>query len=215
MTDSGVIVIADNMSSDKFDKDGNIIELDIFEKDWYLESKADDDVILRYDREIYTKKNILTFITNIKKDGKACGIVAVEIFIENLPKTMFVVGDDDEYIDFIIDESSNIIYCSDDDLLNQLKNQNNTFDKFLYNINSDDTIDELEFDILDKKYIIAYDKMKINDWIFATAIDKNTIDKKVNDIKSVLAQENQNARDKVKDNVMLIIIYTIITDKSK
>ena len=210
MTDSGVIVIADNMSSDKFDKDGNVIELDIFEKDWYLESKADDDVILRYDREIYTKKNILTFITNIKKDGKACGIVAVEIFIENLPKTMFVVGDDDEYIDFIIDESSKIIYCSDDDLLSQLKNQNNTFDKFLENINSDNAVDELEFDILDKKYIIAYDKMKINDWIFATAIDKNIIDKKVNDIKSVLAKENQNARDKVKDNVMLIMIYTVI-----
>ena len=210
MTDSGVIVIADNMSSDKFDKDGNVIELDIFEKDWYLESKADDDVILRYDREIYTKKNILTFITNIKKDGKACGIVAVEIFIENLPKTMFVIGDDDEYIDFIIDESSKIIYCSDDDLLNQLKNQNNTFDKFLENINTDDTIDELEFDILDKKYIIAYEKMKINDWIFATAIDKNTINQKVEDIKSVLAKENQNARDKVNDNVMLIMIYTMI-----
>lgn len=210
MTDSGVIVIADNMSSDKFDKDGNVIELDIFEKDWYLESKADDDVILRYDREIFTKKNILTFITNIKKDGKACGIVAVEIFIENLPKTMFVIDDDDEYIDFIIDESSKIIYCSDNDLLNQLKNQNNTFHKFLEAVNSNDTIDELEFDILDKKYIIAYDKMKINDWIFATAIDKNTIDQKVEDIKSVLAKENQNARDKVKDNVMLIMIYTMI-----
>lgn len=210
MTDSGVIVIADNMSSDKFDKDGNLIELDIFEKDWYLESKADDDVILRYDREIYTKKNILTFITNIKKDGKACGIVAVEIFIENLPKTMFVVGDDDEYIDFIIDESSKIIYCSDDDLLSQLKNQNNTFDKFLEDINSDIAVEELEFDILDKKYIIAYDKMKINDWIFATAIDKNTINQKVEEIKSVLAKENQNARDKVKDNVMLIMIYTVI-----
>ena len=210
MTDSGVIVIADNMSSDKFDKDGNVIELDIFEKDWYLESKADDDVILRYDREIFTKKNILTFITNIKKDGKACGIVAVEIFIENLPKTMFVIDDDDEYIDFIIDESSKIIYCSDNDLLNQLKNQNNTFHKFLEDVNSNDTIDELEFDILDKKYIIAYDKMKINDWIFATAIDKNTIDQKVEDIKSVLAKENQNARDKVKDNVMLIMIYTMI-----
>ncbi len=210
MTDSGVIVIADNMSSDKFDKDGNVIELDIFEKDWYLESKADDDVILRYDREIYTKKNILTFITNIKKDGKACGIVAVEIFIENLPKTMFVIGDNDEYIDFIIDESSKIIYCSDDDLLNQLKNQNNTFDKFLEDINSDNAVDELEFDILDKKYIIAYDKMKINDWIFATAIDKSTINQKVEDIKSVLAKENQNARDKVNDNVMLIMIYTMI-----
>lgn len=210
MTDSGVIVIADNMSSDKFDKDGNVIELDIFEKDWYLESKADDDVILRYDREIYTKKNILTFITNIKKDGKACGIVAVEIFIENLPKTMFVVGDDDEYIDFIIDESSKIIYCSDDDLLSQLKNQNNTFGKFLEDINSDIAVEELEFDILDKKYIIAYDKMKINDWIFATAIDKNTINQKVEEIKSVLAKENQNARDKVKDNVMLIMIYTVI-----
>ena len=210
MTDSGVIVIADNMSSDKFDENGDIRELEVFNKEWYIDSKKEDGVTLRYDREVYTHKNILTFITNIKKDGKAYGIVALEVFIENLPKSMFVVGDDDEYIDFIIDESSKIIYCSDDKLLEQLKNDTNTFERFLKTISNDYVDDETEFEILNKKYIVMYDKMQLNDWIFATAIDKETIDKKVEDIKSVLAKENQEARDQVKENVMFVIIYTII-----
>jgi len=182
----GFCVIADTHASDKFDENGNLIEMDLTQRDWYKGAVLADGVYFSdVHVDLYAKKLSIVCSQAVRDaDGELIGVVGMDVYLDTLEDDIDIDSSIDRFIFMVNDQGKVVFSPAEADLFMQMPTN------VSYDLRELDYPDLTEFlnaamggsdkvysvQIEDKSYFMVGEKLYVPGWLLVSVVNKTKIE---------------------------------------
>lgn len=213
-TESGLLIIADRTTKDKFDENGNVKHLSFRNQERYLSATEDKMYVSDIAIDRLTGKRIIVLsMPYFDEQGKKRGVVCYEMFDENIKEQSLAIKKTDIYDTVIVDSKNNVVANSDE---SGVISDANLAAQAKYLRESERVkIDESDIAIYhDDEYVVYYKNLDFADWMLFVTLDKDVIRKDIDELIKVLDDANNKAYAEFKmgnsDFIKIVAIFSLL-----
>jgi len=182
----GFCVIADTHASDKFDENGNLIEMDLTQRDWYKGAVLADGVYFSdVHVDLYAKKLSIVCSQAVRDaDGELIGVVGMDVYLDTLEDDIDIDSSIDRFIFMVNDQGKVVFSPAGADLFMQMPT-NVSYDlrelgypdltQFL-NEAMEGSGKVYQVQIEDKSYFMVGEKLYVPGWLLVSVVNKTKIE---------------------------------------
>ena len=182
----GFCVIADTHASDKFDENGDLIEMDLTQRDWYKGAVLADGVYFSdVHVDLYAKKLSIVCSQAVRdEEGKLIGVVGMDVYLDTLEDDIDIDSSIDRFIFMVNDQGKVVFSPAEADLFTSMPTAS-SFDlrelgypdlsQFL-NEAMDGSEKVYLVQLEDKSYFMVGAKLHVPGWLLVSVVSKTKIE---------------------------------------
>lgn len=214
-TESGLLILADKTTKDKFNEDGSLKNVSFRDEDWYIDIVDPKETYVSnvVNDELTGKPIVVLHKPYFDSQGKKKGIVCFELYVDSISGSSWGIKDSNIYDIFVVDGENNIVFDTsklvypDDD---KTKERSKSFlDKTRANGKG---IESYKFKGVE--YKSYYTKLSFSDWMIFVSLNYNTVKDSIDNLENILDDTNRQVYDEIdKDNndlVKAILIFSLV-----
>ena len=175
-TETGLLIMADKTTTDKFEKDGSIKYATFRNEDWYIEVVDPEKMYVSNVSidDLTGKQIIVLYKPYFDEQGKKKGIVCFEFDVDSISINSWAIKDTNIYDIFVVDGENNIVFDTSqlvypDDEKTRTRSKN-----FLEKTRANGSgIESYKFKGIE--YKSYYTKLSFSDWMIFVALNYNTL----------------------------------------
>ena len=211
VTESGIMVMADNTPSDKYDKDGNLKILTHQDKTWYKNAINSDNVI-KSDivRDVLTNNKTIVLLKSFKVNGVKKGAVAFEIYTNLLTEKDVGLKIKDEYSVFVFDKNGSVIFTSEN-REGTIFDESDTVEDYVLNGGRNHVDGKCIYK--GKSNLIHYMAVDDSDWTMAVLVEEEKIENEIKKLSNLFVENNDkliNDIDNRTTNLIQSVTFALI-----
>ena len=211
VTESGIMVMADNTPSNKYDENGNLKTLMHHGKEWFKNAMESDKVIMSdVVLDVLTNNKTLVLLKSFTVNGVKKGVIAFEIYTNLLTEKDVGLKIQEEFSVFVFDKKGGVIFTSE-------KYENNIFDE-------GDTVEDYVLSggrnhidgkciYKGKSNLIHYISVDDTDWTMAVLVEEEKIKKEIENLSNLFVENNDkliNDIDNRTTNLIQSVTFALI-----
>lgn len=203
VTESGIMVMADNSPSDKYDENGNLKPLTHIGKEWYENAIKSDNIIMSdVVIDILSNNKTIVLLRSFKVNGVKKGVIAFEVYTNLLTEKDVGLKINDEFSVFVFDKNGGVVFTNE-------KYDNKIFDE-------GDTVEDYVLKngrrhidgkciYKGKSNLIHYMSVDDTDWTMAVLVDEEKIKKDIEKLSNLFVENNEKLINNIDERTTKLI----------
>ena len=201
VSDSGIVLTADNDTKQLFDENNNLRKTNVIGKKWYRNEKVATESDIYYDYDLLGDGKVLTFVYPFLKNNIPYGIVGQEVDLQEFHKELRGNNLHDFYITMIMQDNGEVIYCSDYKIEKYISDGKSNIKSYIDDVNSGKVASNSVI-INDEDYFIAFNNLEsTEEWYEVACINKKLIDDVINKTENLVNTESTMMKDTIYTNL--------------
>lgn len=214
-TETGLLIMADKTTTDKFEKDGSIKYATFRNEDWYIEVVDPNKMYVSNVSidDLTGKQIIVLYKPYFDEQGKKKGIVCFEFDVDSISINSWAIKDTNIYDIFVVDGENNIVFDTSqlvypDDEKTRTRSKN-----FLEKTRANGSgIESYKFKGIE--YKSYYTKLSFSDWMIFVALNYNTLKDSISNLENILDNTNRKVYEEIdsdnSDFAKAILIFSFV-----
>lgn len=211
VTESGIMVMADNTPSNKYDENGNLKTLMHHGKVWYENAMKSDEVIMSdIVLDVLSNNNTLVLLKSFKVNGVKKGVIAFEIYTNLLTEKDVGLKIQDEFSVFVFDKNGSVIFTSEK-FEDKIFDEGDTVEDYVLNGGKNHIDGKCIYK--GKSNLIHYMSVDDTDWTMAVLVEEDKIKKDIEILSNLFVENNDeliNDIDNRTTNLINSITFALI-----
>ena len=209
-TESGLIIVADKTTKDKFDDNGNLKHLSFRDSERYINATEEKMYVSDISIDKLTGKRIVVLsIPYFDENGKKKGVVCYELFDDNIKDKSLAIKKTNIYDIIIVDGENNIVV---DTATDHATTEAEVIEK-AKNWHEKERTSAAENDIekyQDSEHVVYYKSLDFADWMIFVTLDIDVIKTDIDGLIKVLDNANDKAYAEINKGNIEFISFVII-----
>jgi sigma-B regulation protein RsbU (phosphoserine phosphatase) len=214
-TESGLLIMADKITKDKFEKDGSVKYATFRSEDWYIEVVDPQKMYVSNVSidDLTGKQIIVLYKPYFDEQGKKKGIVCFEFDVDSISENSWAVKDTNIYDIFVADGENNIVFDTShlvfpDDEKTRTRSKN-----FLEKTRANGSgIESYKFKGIE--YKSYYKKLSFSDWMIFVTLNYDTLKDSISNLENILDNTNRKVYEEIdsdnRDFAKAILIFSFV-----
>lgn len=214
-TESGLLIMADKTTKDKFEKDGSVKYATFRNEDWYIEVVDPKKMYVSNVSidDLTGKQIIVLYKPYFDEQGKKKGIVCFEFDVDSISGNSWAIKDTNIYDIFVVDGDNNIVFDTSELVYPNDEKTRTRSKNFLDKARANGTgIESYKFKGVE--YKSYYTKLSFSDWMIFVALNYNTLKESISNLENILDNTNRKVYEEIdsdnRDFAKAILIFSFI-----